>query len=146
MRRRVLLALLGATALPAAGCASRSGTGPDDTATATGPSDADGTPTASDADPIELVVSNGAEAARAVAVVVSADERVISEHELTLAAGERTAVRGGIETPGEYVLTADIDDGPTEAFDLDVEDYDVRTGADRVLRVDGDGIRLLVEE
>lgn len=128
MRRRSVLSLVGGSlAVGLSGCQT-SGDG------------------RSNRDDIETVVHNQTADALEVRVTISSAGETVHETTLTVPANDQRSTATGISDTGQYELAVSIVDGPGDAFQFTVDDYDLNTGANQHVEITEDTIRMYVEE
>ncbi|MFC6756038.1 MULTISPECIES: hypothetical protein [Haloarcula] len=114
MRRRSLLAGLAVSTAGLAGCGGESSN----------------TVTPDPDDPVLLVVTNEQAARATVQLTVARDDgSTVLDESVTLDAGATREFDPGIDRPGQYELTAAIEDGLRRTITLNVEAGDIRDGS-----------------
>jgi hypothetical protein len=127
MLRRHLLGGLALSTVGLAGCRGES------TATVTPDPD----------DPVLFVVTNEQDASATAQLTVTHDDgqRVLDES-VTLDAGSSREFDPGIDRPGQYELTAAIEDGLQRTITLNVEAGDIRDGSNYEIILRDNGVQV----
>ncbi|MBV0900660.1 hypothetical protein [Haloarcula salina] len=163
MRRRQVLAAL--AALPAAGCVapgSDRSTPSDSSSTAADrgsptPHDQSSPPpadqpattpplTANPDDPILFVIHNTTDSERTVHLRVARGETAVLDETATLAPDASREYDSGIATTGEYSISVDVENGPSQRLDVHIGEFAVRSGSNHYVEVTPDGVDVSWEE
>jgi hypothetical protein len=131
MRRRQILSVFALSTLSLAGCA-------DDSPSSVTP-DPD--------DPVLFVVTNQQDTRATVQVTLALDDGpTVLEESVTLDAGESREYDPGIDQPGQYELTAAIENGLQRELTLNIEAADIRTGSNYEIILRDNGVQVTWEE
>ena len=97
-------------------------------------------------DPIEFVLTNSTDSRRRVRLSLTAGDRTLLDESLTLDPGASQRFDPGIDTPGDYDLSVDVEDGPRRSQTLAIERFDVRQGSNHFVDIGDGDIRIFWEE
>jgi len=127
--RRRLLGTVALSAVAVAGC--------QDETTAVSP-DPD--------DPVLCIVQNKSDMTQTVDLTLTREETAVLDTSVTLDAGNTAEYDPGIDTPGSYELTVDVDGGSTRTLSLTIEPYDVEHGSNHTVTIQPASIQITWEE
>jgi hypothetical protein len=152
MRRRTVLSTLALAVLPVAGCTAPGEPTTDETviptssetATSTETPSADVTPDPDD--PMLFVLSNGTERELTLTLRLTRADQTFIDETVMLAADGSREYDSGVRSPGEYELVASVDGGPERTMTLDIEAFDIESGANHYVQVTADDITVYWEE
>ncbi|MDS0258006.1 hypothetical protein NDI56_01135 [Haloarcula sp. S1CR25-12] len=134
MRRRTYLCGLALSTLPLSGCAGDSSSSPP-------------TVTPDPDDPVLFVVTNQQGAAATVQLTLALDDgATVLDESVTLDAGASREYDPGIDRPGQYELTAAIENGLQRTLTLNIGSGDIRTGSNYDVILRDNGVQVTWEE
>lgn len=134
MRRRPLLAAVGASCLALGGCLDgRNGSHPTETVDSTGD--------------IAVVIDNQRDERATVTVTITADTATVFEDSVTVQAGEFVRLDPGLHEPGSgYELIAETQEGRRDDFPFGIEEYDLQQGSNLLVWLSDGRVRTGMEE
>jgi hypothetical protein len=143
MRRRALLAAVGAGCVAVGGCL---GDGSDTPTDGGDPSDTTGSESAPASD-TDIEISNDTDTTRSVTVTITDSGETIFEESVTLDAGEMRRLDPGPVPKGTgYELIAETETGRRDTLPFGVDDYDVREGSNLLVWISQEGLETGMQE
>lgn len=137
LQRRTLLHVATGIGVGLAGCSSIDGTSTGTPTESPGPNPA--------AQAIHVVIHNEISQSITASVELTSGDSTLLEDRATIRPSEFTGFETGIDETGDYTLEIAVDDR-VEEVTVDIEEFDLDSGSNIIVRVYEDEIRILTED